>query len=117
MPEPIVNDSKVVTSCKSVTCRAPAKLNLSLVVHDRGADGYHQLETVMATIGLCDTLTLTPSDQAGIHLICCNEDCPGGPDNLIWHSANLLSQYCEIEPAVTIELEKAIPIGGGLGGG
>lgn len=117
MPKPSVNDSTVATSHASVTCRAPAKLNLSLVVHGRGTDGFHQLETVMATIGLCDTLTLTLSDQAGIHLICRSDHCPGGPENLIWRSASLLAQYSEMEPAVTIELEKNIPIGGGLGGG
>lgn len=117
MPEPIVDDSQATQSHKSVVLRAPAKLNLSLVVHGPQPNGFHQLETVMATIGLCDELTLSFSEQAGIHLHCHGRDCPGGEDNLIWRSANLLAQFGKIEPAVDIELQKRIPLGGGLGGG
>jgi 4-diphosphocytidyl-2-C-methyl-D-erythritol kinase len=116
VPEPILDDSRETELLRSVSLRAPAKLNLSLVVHARRPDGNHQLETVMATIGLADELSLRVTSQPGIFIRATGITCPIGPDNLIWQAVTLLGRYANISPAIEIKLHKRIPLGGGLGG-
>ena len=55
---------------KSLLVRAPAKINLSLLIAGKRPDGYHELETVMAKIDLCDELLVEKSDDEGIELFC-----------------------------------------------
>ncbi len=59
----------------SVTVFAPAKLNLFLKILGKRGDGYHELETLMVSVGLYDTLVLTDDPAGQLHLSCCD----GGP--------------------------------------
>lgn len=101
-----------------VKIAARAKLNLFLEVTGRRADGYHDLATLFARIGLADALTLKKSAAPGINL-----QVEGGPalgeprDNIIYKAAEKFFAAFRLEPAVEIRLKKNIPVGAGLGGG
>lgn len=90
--------------------RSYAKINWSLRVTGKRADGYHDLETLFQTISLHDTLTFTGSDR--LTLTCDDPSIPTDETNLIIRAAQLLGAR-----PVAIELQKRIPAGGGLGGG
>jgi 4-diphosphocytidyl-2-C-methyl-D-erythritol kinase len=95
---------------------APAKLNLFLHVVGRRADGYHLLQTVFRFIDRCDYLQFTPRDDADIVL---STPLPGvAPEtDLTVRAARLLQQHTGCRQGVTIQLDKRLPMGGGLGGG
>ncbi|MBI9016755.1 MAG: 4-(cytidine 5'-diphospho)-2-C-methyl-D-erythritol kinase [Phycisphaerae bacterium] len=99
-----------------ITMPAYAKVNVSLVVFGKRADGFHELHTIMAPIGLCDQLTVRKNNGKGIFLRCFGGDAPDGPENLVFRAVELLANYVGKELAVDIELEKRIPSGAGLGG-
>lgn len=95
---------------------APAKLNLMLRITGRRSDGYHLLQTVFQIIDLCDWLTFHPVVDGKVYL---QNPIPGVPeqDDLTVRAANLLKQHTGCEQGVCIEIEKNLPMGGGLGGG
>ncbi len=95
---------------------APAKLNLMLRITGRRPDGYHLLQTVFQIIDLCDWITFHRVDDGRVFLKC---PIPGVPeqDDLTVRAANLLKQYTGCASGVCIEVEKNLPMGGGLGGG
>ena len=95
---------------------APAKLNLFLHIIGRRPDGYHLLQTVFQLLDVGDTLIFEPlSDQT----ISRAYDIPGVPyeKDIIIRAAQLLQHTCGVTQGVRIDLEKRLPIGGGLGGG
>ena len=106
---------------------APAKLNLFLEVAARRPDGYHELETLMVTVSLFDTLRFMLSNSGEINLR--NSWCsigaseagrallPPGPDNLVLKAATLLQRETGCTQGVDIELIKRIPLAAGLAGG
>jgi 4-diphosphocytidyl-2-C-methyl-D-erythritol kinase len=103
-----------------VTVSAPAKVNLTLEVGPRRADGYHELVTIFRTLELHDTVRVTeaPGDIALQITGPQAADLPAGPENLVWRAARLLAEATGREKAgVLIELEKRIPVAAGLGGG
>jgi 4-diphosphocytidyl-2-C-methyl-D-erythritol kinase len=95
-----------------------AKINLSLRVLGRRADGYHELHTVFQTISLHDELTFSARDDARIELTC---DAPAGipcdETNLVHRAAVALRERYGVSRGASVELRKKIPAGGGLGGG
>lgn len=95
---------------------APAKLNLTLSVVGRRADGYHLLETVFRFIDLHDTLYLAPRADGAIVL---ETPLPGvAPErDLSVRAARLLQRLSGSQQGVTLRIEKRIPLGGGLAGG
>ena len=94
---------------------APAKLNLFLHVIGRRPDGYHLLQTAFRMIDLCDWLRFTPRSDGDIKV---TRPIAGvaEEDNLVVRAARRL-QSLGGGAGVDIDLEKNIPIGGGLGGG
>ncbi|QSP96245.1 4-(cytidine 5'-diphospho)-2-C-methyl-D-erythritol kinase [Marinobacter salinisoli] len=102
----------------TITLPSPAKLNLFLHIVGRRADGYHELQTLFQFLNYGDdlTLTLTP-EQPGARL---SEPVTGvaDDDNLVIRAANALARRAgKTLPGVTINLQKRLPMGGGLGGG
>jgi len=95
---------------------APAKLNLFLHVTGRRTDGYHLLQTVFRIIDCCDWLSFSPRDDGEIRLA---RGISGvaAEDNLAVRAARLLQRERGAGAGVDIDLEKNIPVGGGLGGG
>lgn len=103
---------------KRVGCfiRAYAKINLTLDVLGRRADGYHDLATVMQKIDLYDTLCLTATDDGRVQLLCSVPEL-NNTENLVVRAAELVRRQRGLEQGVRIELLKRIPVAAGLGGG
>ena len=99
----------------SVTERACAKINLTLSVGAKRADGYHDISSVMQTISLCDTLKLTKADT--LTLECSRRSLPTGDTNLAYRAAALFFAKTGIGGGASIYLKKYIPVAAGLGGG
>ena len=106
--------------------RAPAKINLSLLVAGKRPDGYHELETIMAKINWYDEILIEPGRKKGIELICKGPyEVPEGEDNLVYKAAKLILETGEQGIRVSgkqgtgmrITLTKNIPAGTGLGSG
>ncbi len=95
---------------------SPAKINLSLWVKGKREDGYHEIITVMHTINLFDFIHLRKSDYLEFSIEG-SQTIPSGEENLIIKACKAFSSRTDINPKVSIKLEKNIPIGGGLGGG
>jgi 4-diphosphocytidyl-2-C-methyl-D-erythritol kinase len=102
---------------RSVFVSAYAKINLTLAVLGKRADGYHDLSSVMQTISLHDTLRLTPNRSGQISVHADNSEL-NTPDNLALRAAMALREAVgDASLGAEIELFKAIPSPGGLGGG
>ena len=96
---------------------APAKLNLFLEVLARRPDGYHEIESLMVTVDLHDTLTVTELDRDAIVLECDDPTLPTGSDNLVVKAAERLKAATGCARGARIALKKVIPAQAGLGGG
>ena len=94
--------------------KAYAKINLTLEVLGRRADGYHEVKTVLQTIDLADKLHFTRAPRLEIQS---SEPRLDGEDNLVWMAADALRRSTGCDDGARIRLEKHIPIGMGLGGG
>jgi len=96
--------------------RAPAKINLSLLVAGKRPDGFHELETIMAKVNWYDEILIEPGLKAGIELVCKGPQwAPAGQENLVYRAAKLLLQCCGLITDIKITLTKNIPAGSGLG--
>ena len=103
---------------RSVTETAHAKVNLTLAVGEKRPDGYHEVETVMTGVGLCDTVTVARHPGIQDQLICDVPVTARAEDNLCMKALRLFFQELGVkEDFVTITLEKRIPAQAGLGGG
>lgn len=111
-----------VTGMGSVRVAAHAKVNLSLRVHAREASGYHTLETLFCRLDLADTVRLTVNDAGARSLdwsgAGMSADALGPVEhNLAWRAAEAYARADGWPRGFAIEIEKLIPVGGGLGGG
>ena len=96
---------------------APAKINLFLHITGRNADGYHSLQTVFQFLDYCDALTFTAREDGQICRTGNYQDIPE-QDDLIIRAAHSLRKFTDKEtPGVDIQINKCLPMGGGLGGG
>jgi 4-diphosphocytidyl-2-C-methyl-D-erythritol kinase len=95
---------------------SPAKVNLSLWIKGKRPDGYHEIITVMHTINLFDVISFQPSGKLELY-IKGNKTLPIGRDNLVIKACRLFKEKTGINPKVSINLTKRIPVGAGLGGG
>ena len=109
----------MITQAESgrVVVRAPAKLNLFLEVLGRRADGYHDIESLMVTVDLCDTLTFEAAPAGRIDLICDDPSLPTGSENLVVRAAEALRSVTGSNAGTRITLTKVIPAQAGLAGG
>ncbi len=98
--------------------RAPAKINLSFRIIARRSDGFHEIETLMAPISLCDEVTLTRLAVANeIRFRCDDPTLPSGEDNLAVRAGRAFFRETNLRAGVAIDLQKNIPHGAGLAGG
>ena len=106
----------VLNTTSFTTFPSPAKLNLFLHIVGRMDNGYHQLETVFQFLDYHDTLAFKITENNAITLL---TPIPGvdNNDNLIIKAARLLQSLTGCHQGVDIQLEKRLPMGGGLGGG
>lgn len=96
--------------------RSSAKVNLSLDILSRRDDGYHELASVVHTVGLWDEITLEVIESGPIEFTCSRPDL-GGQDNLCVRAVQLWNKETQSQLGAIIHLEKTIPTGAGLGGG
>src|SRR4249919_2822548 len=97
---------------------APAKINLSLKVLGRRRDGFHEIETFIAPISLCDEIKIARrSSKHEIAFRCDDPSVPKGEDNIVVRAAKVFFQETKVSSGVAIVLKKRIPHGAGLGGG
>jgi len=100
----------------SLLVRAPAKINLSLLVAGKRPDGFHEIETVMAKVTWYDEILIEPGKKNGIELIYKGPQwAPAGKDNLVYKAAHILFQNCGKAANLRITLTKNVPAGTGLG--
>ncbi|MEA3494110.1 MAG: 4-(cytidine 5'-diphospho)-2-C-methyl-D-erythritol kinase [Candidatus Margulisiibacteriota bacterium] len=100
--------------------RAYAKLNLSLRIFEKRPDGFHDLESIMQSISLYDSITLSPL-SSGIEVICSDPAVPKGQDNIACKAAELFfrqkTKDQRQQTGIKIHIEKRIPMAAGLAGG
>jgi len=121
----------------ALTCHVPCKVNLFLDVLGKRPDGYHDLDTIMLAVDLCDVLTIRHARDSQIHLQVRFATDPGdgswgpttfSPDDRAWDipsdERNLVVRALQrlrtelgVETGLEVELTKKIPAQAGLGGG
>lgn len=94
---------------------AQAKLNLSLAITGRRADGFHELVSLVAPIALADTLTLDVGRP--LSLTCDDAALPVDGTNLVLKAAAAYARRRPAAPTGHFHLTKRVPHGAGLGGG
>ncbi|MCC4235491.1 4-(cytidine 5'-diphospho)-2-C-methyl-D-erythritol kinase [Vibrio anguillarum] len=102
--------------CTPTHWPSPAKLNLFLYITGQRADGYHELQTLFQFLDFGDELTITANQSGEITLT----PAIAGialQDNLIWKAAIALQKASGCRYGANIELNKVLPMGGGIGGG
>ena len=97
---------------------APAKLNLTLHVTGKRADGYHELDSLVAFADLRDTISVRPAAEISLNIEgpfaeILNEE----PDNLVLKAARALAAAAGVATGAAITLTKRLPVAGGIGGG
>jgi 4-diphosphocytidyl-2-C-methyl-D-erythritol kinase len=105
----------------SVTVRVPAKVNLQLSVGPREADGYHNLVSVFQAISIFDDVTVSRGvPGSGISISVSGEQTHGVPadaSNLAVKAAQLMIDRFDIDADLEIDVNKSIPVAGGMAGG
>jgi 4-diphosphocytidyl-2-C-methyl-D-erythritol kinase len=97
---------------------ARAKVNLTLRVNGRRADGFHDLESVVAFADCADRLTLTPGSDLDLKMSGpLAQACGETSDNLVLKAARLLAERVPDMKAGSFSLDKALPVAAGIGGG
>lgn len=92
---------------------AYAKINLALAITGLRPDGYHELESVMQSIGIYDRIRVSLKGR-GIQCLCGEWS---GPENLAYQAAEAFLEGLSSDQGIHIEIEKNIPVQAGLGGG
>src|SRR5437870_13415042 len=93
----------------ALTLPAFAKINLTLRVLGKRADGYHDLDTIFQTVSLHDTIEMTLLDQPHVILSCSDLSLSVGEDNLVIRAAAALQNRFAANQGARIHLEKRVP--------
>ena len=96
--------------------KSPCKVNLILNILGKRADGFHELETVMQPVNLCDAMTFERAG-ASLQLTCSHPELPCDSKNLVHRAATSFLAAANISDGVKIHLQKNLPLAGGIGGG
>jgi 4-diphosphocytidyl-2-C-methyl-D-erythritol kinase len=99
-----------------LTRKSHCKVNLLLNILGKRPDGFHELETVMQPVGLCDELTFEPA-SSGVALTCNEPGLPTDETNLVHRAATRFFEVTGLRSGARIHLTKNIPMAAGLGGG
>lgn len=117
--------SQEISFTQTYSFPSPAKINLCLKILGREADGYHALQTVFHFLELNDTLYFTKrnDERVNLRMRFLDENTIPQDENLVFRASQLLRSYAHGQGVsidklgVDIELEKRLPMGGGIGGG
>ena len=87
----MVDKEQIETVGNGLLVRAPAKINLSLLIAGKRPDGFHELETIMAKVNWYDEILIEPGQKQGIELVCRGPQwAPTGKENLVYRAAGIL---------------------------
>jgi 4-diphosphocytidyl-2-C-methyl-D-erythritol kinase len=113
-----IEETQRIFDVHSSVCfvRSYAKINLTLDVLGKGADGYHDLASIMQAVDLYDTLCLSPIPEDAVRIVCTRPELEN-ESNLAFRAAQLVRQRLSLRRGVEIALDKHIPVAAGLGGG
>ena len=99
-----------------VTVRSFAKINLGLRIGALRADGFHELRTVYQTIALHDVIRVSAGRGSGIEIRCADPRVPTDSKNTCYRIVEVALAALNVQARVKIEIEKKLPVQGGLGG-
>lgn len=101
----------------SIILKGRAKINLTLDVVGKRENGYHDLEMIMQTVNLYDTIYIRKTKVPGVRLKANFSWLPTNDKNIAYRAAELFFQESGINGGVAIEITKRIPVAAGLAGG
>lgn len=101
----------------SIILKGRAKINLTLDVVGKRDNGYHDLEMIMQTVNLYDTIYIRKTKVPGVRLKSNYSWLPTNEKNIAYRAAELFFKESEICGGVSIEITKRIPVAAGLAGG
>ena len=101
----------------SFVFHTPAKLNLRLKITGLRENGYHELVSIMAPVGLYDRIELKPDNKNATRVICHGFPVPEDESNLVLRAIKAFSSCTGMDQGFLIHLTKTIPVAAGLGGG
>ena len=114
----MTKSTSISSALSSVRVHAPAKINLILRILDRRPDGFHNLWSIMHTVGLEDEVAIHRTDaHQDIALQCDSRTLSTDRTNLVYRAAEAVLQRVNSHIGLDIVLSKRIPMGAGLGGG
>lgn len=103
---------------KSVEVQVPAKVNLQLAVGPKESDGFHEVVTVFQAISILDTLKIEEADEFSISIS--GDYVNGVPldnENLVARAVELMAEKFETTRNLRVNINKKIPVAGGMAGG
>ena len=100
----------------TIVCRSFAKINLGLRIGAARADGFHELLTVYQTIALHDVIRVSVERGSGIEIKCSDPHVPGDDSNTCYRIVDRAMPVLGAKGRVVIEIDKRLPVQGGLGG-
>ena len=101
---------------KKLVMKALAKINWALDVVGKRDDGYHNVEMVMQSIDLYDTLVIEEKAGDDIEIICDSSSIPLDSNNIAYKAARLIKETYGIDKGIKIVIYKNIPVAAGLAG-
>lgn len=101
----------------SIILKGRAKINLTLDVVGKRENGYHDLEMIMQTVNLYDTIYIRKTKTEGIRLKANYSWLPTNEKNIAYRAAALFFERSGIKGSIAIEITKRIPVAAGLAGG
>jgi 4-diphosphocytidyl-2-C-methyl-D-erythritol kinase len=99
-----------------ISLNAHAKINLSLDVLNKREDGYHNLQMIMQTIQLHDTISIHEIPE-GVEIKCEAPYVPNNSTNIAYKAAEAMINKYKLDAGVRIVIDKKIPVAAGLAGG
>jgi 4-diphosphocytidyl-2-C-methyl-D-erythritol kinase len=96
-----------------LTLTAPAKINLTLEVLSKRADGFHEVRSVLQAVSLCDTLSFEPAEELHFH---CEDPAWQAEKSLVVRAAEKLRERTGVALGAVVNIFKDIPLSSGLGG-
>ncbi len=93
-----------------------AKINLGLRIGELRGDGFHELRTVYQTIALHDVIRVSVERGSGVEIRCEDDRVPTDSTNTCWQVTELTTAALKLRGRIIIEIEKRLPVQGGLGG-
>jgi len=109
----------IAATDEAVHVRAPGKVNLFLRVGDVQSDGYHDVATAYQAVSLYEDVRAWPDDEFSVSFngSIDTSGLPADASNLAIRAAKLLARTAGVPGGVHLEIDKHVPIAGGMGGG